>query len=124
MIANPKPPKPIRDAKHLENIRQCCCVICGTTENVEAHHLLRTPEKAMGRRSGDDKAVPLCGASRNHHRGPDSPHMAGNETDWFEAHGHYYPDAIAWTFWLARDEPSRMQAYAKQMAEVARRAGR
>ena len=124
MPANPKPPKPIRDAKHLKNIRQCCCVVCGRVTGIDPHHLLRTPEKAIGRRSGDDKTVPLCGPLwANHHKGNNSPHMWGDETKWFARNGLHGP-SIARELWALKDEPEEMQRFAQRMAEVARRAGR
>jgi hypothetical protein len=71
MAVNFKPAPPIRNKKHLDFIRTLPCVICGG--NSQAHHLLRTKEKCMGRRSGDNWAISLC---PSHHAGL---HRDGNE---------------------------------------------
>ena len=114
---NFKPPKPIRDAKHLENIKRCCCVIDGSTRGIEVHHLLRTPEKAMGRRSGDNWGIPMHWPN---HR---VLHATGDETAYFESFGLNGPD-MASKFWSLKDDLEEMQRFARRMAEVARRAGR
>lgn len=70
----PKPPKPIRDKAHLAFVAGLPCCITGRTDGVQAHHLLKTSEKCMGRRSGDDKVIPL------HHEMHTDLHRGGDET--------------------------------------------
>jgi len=75
-----KPPKPIRDKKHLQFVAGLPCCVCGT-EPVQAHHLLRSGEHGMGRKSGDNWAIPLC---FDDHRWL---HMDGDETAWLSDRG-------------------------------------
>ena len=77
-----KPPPPIRDRKHMAFVAGlfCCIPECGY-QSGPAHHLLRTPEKCGGRKSGDDKVLPLC--PKHHH----ALHMDGNETRFLESRG-------------------------------------
>jgi len=70
----PKPPKPVRDKAHLAFVAGLPCCITGRTDGVQAHHLLKTSEKCMGRRSGDDKVIPL------HHEIHTALHGSGDET--------------------------------------------
>jgi hypothetical protein len=63
MAVNFKPAPPIRNKKHLNFIRSLPCILCGC--NSQAHHLLRVPEKCMGRKSSDSNTIPLC---PQHHR--------------------------------------------------------
>ena len=61
----------IRDPKHLRMVRQLPCCLTWRTYGVEVHHLLRTGEHAMGRRSGDNWAIPLANfLHRQLHDGP------------------------------------------------------
>ena len=80
MSANPKPPRPIRDRKHLAFVASLPCCVSGWIP-VQVHHLLRTPEKAMGRRSGDNHVIPL------HWEMHTRLHSSGNETRFLEIHG-------------------------------------
>lgn len=114
MTPNFKPVR-IRNPAHLINIRQCQCLICGNPVS-EPHHLLRVPDKAMGRRSGDNWAVPLCGM-QGHHRGADSVHQDGNETRWFRSHGIFDAPAIAVSLWASKDDLNEMQAIARRCAD-------
>lgn len=82
MVACPKPPKIIRDPQHLRMVRQLPCCLTWRTHDVECHHLLRTGEHAMGRRSGDNWGVPLAAfLHRQLHDGP------LDEKDFFAKHG-------------------------------------
>lgn len=66
-----KPPPPIRHPHHLRLVASLPCLISGNPYNVQAHHLLRTGEHCMGRKSGDDWAVPLRqDLHRELHEGP------------------------------------------------------
>lgn len=75
-----KPDPPIRDKEHLKWVADLACCCCGAPADC-AHHLLRTNEKCMGRKSGDDKVLPLC----NYHH--DSLHRNGNEPAFLASHG-------------------------------------
>lgn len=76
----------IRSKGFLKFVASLPCMICGGFS--QAHHLLRTGEHSAGRKSGDDKAVPLCPP---HHR---ALHDSGDEIGFFEMHGWPYPDVI------------------------------
>jgi hypothetical protein len=77
-----KPPAPIRDRKHVKFVAglSCCIPGCGR-QSGPPHHLLRTPEKCAGRKSGDDKVLPMC---PDHHH---ALHMNGDETEFLKFHG-------------------------------------
>ena len=77
-----KPPRPIRDRKHLAFVASLPCCITETPYGVVYHHLLRgTGEKCGGRKSGDNWVLPLCG--NMHHE----LHADGNETQFLESYG-------------------------------------
>ena len=82
-----KPPKPIRDKPHLEFVAGLPCCVCGS-EPVQVHHVLRSGEHAMGRRSGDNWAIPLCFGCHN------SLHMDGSEGRWCAERG-IHAEALA-----------------------------
>ena len=105
-------------ANHLVNIRECCCLICGG-HPVDAHHLLRTGEHGMGRRSSDRWATPLCRGLDGHHKGPDSPHAHGDEDAWFASYG-LDGRAIAKALWAARWDLEAMQRIAFNAAQKVR----
>ena len=71
-----KPPRPIRDRKHCVFVASLPCCITGSTAGVQAHHLLRTSEKAKGRRSGDNWTIPMEWTEHQ------ALHVWGNETEW------------------------------------------
>lgn len=70
--------KRIVDIPHLNFIRSLPCIVCGGPSC--AHHVLRTPERAGGRKSDDCHTLPLCD---RHHM---ALHAAGNETAYLERH--------------------------------------
>ena len=82
MIANPKPPPPIRDRKHMAALCKlpCCIPDCGW-QSGPPHHLLRGSDKCGGRRAGDNFALPMC--HKHHHE----LHMDGNEPRFLASHG-------------------------------------
>lgn len=65
------------------------CLICGNPE-VQVHHLLRTGEHGMGKKSGDEWCVPLC---VRHH---DELHRNGDEVIFFGLNGKDYLDIKRW----------------------------
>ena len=84
----------LENEKHLKFIRKLPCCVCGeerTDKDRAAHHLLRTAEHGTGRRSDDDKAIPLC-VPHHDAQFPDSLHHDGNETEWLKRHG--IPDPL------------------------------
>ena len=104
---------------HLANIRQCVCLICGDAR-VDAHHLLRTGEHGMNRRSADKWAVPLCsGLNEGHHLGRNGPHAHGDEDAWFAKHD-IDGRAIAKTLWSKRGDLEAMQRIAWRTFQLTR----
>ncbi len=71
-----KGPLRARDPSHLKFIASQACLICGRTPS-QAHHLKHAQLRALGRKSGDQWAVPLCAI---HHR---ELHDHGNEAVWW-----------------------------------------
>lgn len=71
-----KGPNRARDASHLKFVASQACLICGRTPS-QAHHLKHAQLRAMGRKPGDQWAVPLCAI---HHR---KLHDHGNEAIWW-----------------------------------------
>lgn len=65
--------------KHLAYVRTRPCMVCGTDQGIEAHHLMRPWRGARGMalKSGDENVVPLCA---HHHR---NLHRIGNEEKFF-----------------------------------------
>lgn len=52
-----KRPKEHRDAQKQNRIENPCCAICGTSENVQSHHLF---EYSCGGTADPDNFVTLC----------------------------------------------------------------
>ena len=71
------------DRKHLQNVRDLPCCITGTVIAVEAHHLLRTGEHGMGRKSADRWAIPLTAEihAALHRAGDEDAFLAGQGID-------------------------------------------
>ena len=104
-ITRPKrEPRPGMSPMHLDLVRQLPCCVCGLYGyDVQPHHLLRTGEHGMGRKSSDRWAVSLC---RVHH---DGLHADGDE----EAYLAYYGidgRALAQALWRYTGDLERMQA--------------
>ena len=113
MIANPKPPPPISDRKHLAFIRSLYCCITGTPYGVVCHHLLRdTGEKCGDRKSGDNWVLPICG--NMHHE----LHADGNETRFLESYGIDGP-ALARALYEATGDYERACAILRGIQEKA-----
>lgn len=75
----------VRDEKWLREVRRIPCLICGRW--AQAHHLQHAEPSAMGKRSGDNWAVPLCA---DHHT---ALHRFGDEPLWWATEG---VDPIKW----------------------------
>lgn len=50
----------IRDKAHLENIRQCPCIKCGTMERIEASHIRINGDGGIAQKPSDNRVLPLC----------------------------------------------------------------
>lgn len=61
--------KPARSHHYLAWIRTLPCVVCGSTQGIEASH---TGPHGLGQKSSDYSAIPLC--ARHHRTGRDSYH--------------------------------------------------
>jgi hypothetical protein len=107
MIANPKSPQAIRDAKHLANVRKLPSCI-SWREPCEAHHLKAGPaklERGIGLRSGDNWAVPL---TTQEHWALEQ-YGSRREIEWFIKKG--VPDIVtlAIELWTARENFEAMK---------------
>ena len=69
-------PKRIRDKEHLKLVAARACIICGR-KPAHPHHVRFTQPRALGRKVGDQWAVPLCAT---HHR---DLHNFGDKIPWF-----------------------------------------
>jgi hypothetical protein len=107
---------------HLANVRKCDCLGCGRTyhESVtQAHHLLRTDERGLSRKSSDRWAVPLCFWCHDPNV-KDSVHHDGDEDGWFAARG-IDARAVAAALWTERGNLEAMRRVifrARQMAAL------
>jgi hypothetical protein len=90
-------PRRYRNKEHLRFVTQQPCVLCGRKPS-DAHHLRFTQPRALGRKSSDEFAVPLC---RIHHR---AAHRAGDERAWWKASG-IDPVKIARKLWKDTRSP-------------------
>jgi hypothetical protein len=70
-------PRRYRNPDHLRYVAQQPCVICGRKPS-DPHHVRYVQPRALGRKSSDEFAVPLC---RIHHR---LVHRVGNESAWWK----------------------------------------
>src|SRR5207245_8443776 len=84
-------PRRYRNREHLRYVAQQACLICGRKQS-DAHHLRYLQPRALGRKTSDEFAVPLC---RSHHR---AVHRAGDERAWWKAAG-IDPVKIARQLW-------------------------
>ena len=73
-------PKRYRNKEHLQFVAQQACVLCDRKPS-EAHHIRFVQPRALGRKTSDEFAVPLC---RAHHR---AVHRTGDEKAWWQQAG-------------------------------------
>jgi ERF superfamily len=73
-------PRRYRDRDHLRYVALQPCLVCGRKPS-DPHHLRFAQPRALGRKSSDEFAVPLC---RIHHR---LVHRVGNEAAWWQEAG-------------------------------------
>jgi hypothetical protein len=108
--------RPGMDAGHLANIRSLPCAACNvpTILRSHAHHLLRTDERGLSRKSSDRWAIPLCIICHDH------LHMDGDEEGWLARRG-VDGRALAKQLWSNRgniDEMQRVLFRARQAAQL------
>ena len=93
-------PKPVRKERegmseaHLDKVRDCPCAVTGR-EPAQAHHLLRTEERGLSRKSSDRWAIPLHADA---HR---ALHDAGDEEAYLMGYG-IDGRALASALWAVR----------------------
>jgi ERF superfamily len=73
-------PRRYRNKEHLRFVIRQPCLLCGRKPS-DPHHLRFVQPRALGRKSSDEFAVPLC---RIHHR---AVHRAGDERAWWKTTG-------------------------------------
>jgi hypothetical protein len=73
-------PRRYRSKEHLRYVIAQPCLFC-TRKPSDAHHLRFMQPRALGRKTSDEFAVPLC---RTHHR---AAHRAADEQAWWKAIG-------------------------------------
>lgn len=113
MPQHTRPKREGMDAAHLVNVRYCRCLCCGTLgSHMQAHHLLRTDERGLSRKSSDRWAVPLCPLCHQ------KLHSAGDEEAFFAEHG-IDGRAVASSLWAARGDVERMKTVAFKACQVA-----
>ncbi|WPE19850.1 hypothetical protein [Shinella zoogloeoides] len=85
-----KESKDVRDSRHLAWIRTLPSVVSGRL-GCEAAHIsfadrrFGKPERARGRKAGDDWVLPLT--AEEHRTGPEAQHRTGKEREWWESRG-------------------------------------
>jgi hypothetical protein len=84
-------PRRYRNKEHLRFVAQQACLVCARKPS-DSHHLQFVQPRALGRKSSDEFAVPLC---RIHHR---AVHLAGDERAWWKSVG-IDPVKIARKLW-------------------------
>jgi len=89
---------------HLAMVRDLPCCICGSTESVQAHHLLRAEpgSRGMALKNADKWAIPLC--LREH----DALHGHGGEEEFLTEHG-IDGRAVASALWAERGDAEGMR---------------
>jgi ERF superfamily len=80
-----------RDKTHLRFVALQPCLMCGRRPS-DPHHLRFAQPRALGRKTSDEFAVPLC---RTHHR---QNHQVGDEGSWWKPSG-IDPIAVAGRLW-------------------------
>ena len=84
-------PRRYRNKEHLRFVAQQPCLLCARKPS-DPHHLRFMQPRALGRKTSDEFAVPLC---RGHHR---AVHRSGDERAWWKAAG-INPIKIARKLW-------------------------
>ena len=89
----------IDSPRHRKFVASQPCLITGSKDGVQAHHLLRVNGKGMGIKSCDMWCIPL------HHTVHDALHKSGNEKIFFINHGREYEYIIGRAQALASQSP-------------------
>jgi hypothetical protein len=108
-------PRRYRNKEHLRCVTLQPCLLCARNPS-DAHHLRFVQPRALGRKTSDEFAVPLC---RIHHR---AAHRAGDERAWWKAAG-IDPLKIARKLWKDTRAKKGQQRPQAVSALVARRKG-
>lgn len=84
-----------RDKKHLKYVASKACLVCGTTNGIQGHHLLRAEPRGMSLKTGDNWVIPLCFNCHN------ELHRNGDEIGYFKSLGYDYEKIkeLASQFW-------------------------
>jgi ERF superfamily len=99
-------PRRYRNKEHLRFVTRQPCLLCGRKPS-DPHHLRFVQPRALGRKSSDEFAVPLCRTHRAVHR-------AGDERAWWKATG-IDPLKVARKLWKdtlgnkGHDQPNALQ---------------
>jgi len=99
-------------ASHLAMVRWKPCCVCGVPAH-HAHHLLRTGEHGMGKKSSDRWCVPMC---NTHHQ---ALHSHGDEEAFLMSHG-IDGRALASALWAARGDQEAMERVVFRFRQEAR----
>lgn len=116
--------RPGMSGSHLAMVRNLPCCVCGrggpgvwVVPVIEAHHLLRTGEHGIGRRSSDRWAIPLCPyCHSNLHANGDEQGWTGmrwgrtygNERGWVETKPQArYSGDFTPTHWMPLPKPPK-----------------
>ena len=65
----------IRDQKYLKYVRDHYpCAVCGTDQDIQAHHITYAEPRALGRKNSDKYVIPICAVDhfKLHHYGEKS----------------------------------------------------
>jgi ERF superfamily len=109
-------PRRYRNRDHLRFVMQQPCLLCGRKPS-DPHHIRFVQPRALGRKSSDEFAVPLC---RSHHR---AVHRAGDEKAWWKQAG-IDPLKVALRLWKhtrideGEPEPTAQDASADRPANT------
>lgn len=104
--------RPGMSSKHLTMVCMLPSVLSGVTGQTVPHHLLRTGEHGMGRKSSDRWAIPLT--SREH----DALHRDGNEDQFLAAFG-IDGRALAKALWAASGDLEAMRGVVFRVRQIA-----
>lgn len=69
---NLKQPKRLKNANHLQKVRELGCIICKSPAS--AHHIRNG--QGMGQKASDYETIPLC---HYHHQGKEGIHVCGTK---------------------------------------------
>jgi hypothetical protein len=86
VVIVPPRPRAGMSEQHRRDVAKLPCIACGSVHNVEAHHLLRTGEHGMARKSSDQWCIPLDKKCHDPNE-QDSLHADGDEEAWLAARG-------------------------------------